>query len=189
MTAKKKTVTVIAVICAVLVSSILLVATAGAAMIAFVGWVWGGMRFSPQAAMECVSLGSSELPYFEDDGWRFYYETDYSNSDWICEVRPVEKQGLLWHAITRPSMSRVSVADSGADAGSIYMQECGNEIHVFYIPPISGYPEGYAPDFIADGYDKVTVNGEEIAVFKHSYFTVDEPLDSFVIDGNLLLIN
>ena len=48
MTAKKKTVTVIAVICAVLVSSILLVATAGAAMIAFVGWVWGGVRFTPR---------------------------------------------------------------------------------------------------------------------------------------------
>ena len=186
---KKNTSLIITVICTVLALAILLVAAASVAIVAFVGWVWIGMRFSPEAAIECVGLGASELPYFDADGWRFYYETDYDDSDWICEVRPVEKQGIFWYAVTRPRMSEVSVADSGAYAGGIYMQECGDEIHVFYIPPISGYPEGYAPDFIADGYDSITVNGEEIEVFKHSYFVVDEPFDSFVINGNLLIVN
>ena len=180
---------IIALICVVLVGSVLLTASVGVAITASIGWVWGGMRFTPEAAMECVSLGSSGLPYLEADGWRFYYETDYNDSDWICEVRPVEKQGLFWHAVTRPSARRVTVADSEADAGRIYMQECGNEVHVFYIPPINGYPEDYAPEFIADGYDSVTVDGEEISVFKHSYFVVNKIFDSFIIDGNLLVID
>ena len=31
----------------------------------FVSWVWGGNRFSPEAAMEAVSLGSSQRERIE----------------------------------------------------------------------------------------------------------------------------
>ena len=167
-------------------------------IISFVSWVWGGTRFSPEDAMEAVSLGSSERARIEAKGCYFYYTTiadDYEASadsnmaDCIQHVTPVTKNSIgMWHAVTRPSRYPIYIEGTEAYVGSLVVEELDGVYHNFFLPSVGGANPPTLPDAFADGYTVITVDGEDIELFKHSYFTTETEVVKFEINGTVFTV-
>lgn len=177
---------------------VLVLALIGFSIIAFVSWVWGGNRFSPEDAMEAVSLGSSQRERIEVEGCYFYYTTladDYETSadsnmaDCIQHVTPVTKNNIgMWHAVTRPSSYPVYIEGTENYVGSFVVEELDGVYHNFFIPSVGGTNPPTLPDILADGYSVITVDGEDIELFNHSYFTTETEVVKFEINGTKLVV-
>lgn len=168
---------------------VLVIALIAFGMIAFVYWVFIGARFTPKAAMEGMSLGSSDWERIEIDGSYFYLDTEDGKEDWICGVVPVEKTEIgLWAAHPRYPKRTITIPGSDKFAGYIISVEGKDCWYNFYIPPISGYDPESIPEFVTDGYDSVTAEGREIEVYKHCYFITKEKIKEFEINGVKLVV-
>ena len=177
---------------------VLLLALIGFSIIAFVSWVWGGIRFSPEDAMEAVSLGSSERERIEVEGCYFYYTTigddyeiseDSNMADCIQYVTPVIKNNIgMWNAVTRPSSHPVYIEGTETYVGSFIAEKLDGAYHNFFIPSVGGTNSPTLPDTLADGYSVITVDGEDIELFKHSYFTTETEVVKFEINGTKLVV-
>lgn len=161
------------------------------AICAFVSWVWGGMRFSPEAAMEAVSIDSSQMEYIQADGCRFYYQTlsdvDTESDlgemeDCIGNVRPVLKSKLgMWYAVTRPESLPIRAEGDETVIGKLVQTELDGEYHNFIIPFLAGYDRYTEENAFASGYTDITLDGESTELFKHSYFITECEVDDFYI--------
>ncbi len=146
---------------------------------------------SPDAAMEGVGIGHSAQPRIEADGVYFYYWTVAENlsdpgeyGDWIYNVIPVERTGVgLWHPITRPDSYPLYAAGTEEMVGALYVYELDGTNHNFFIP----YFEGNDPDPVtlpaalpAD-YNTVTVDGQELELTHHAYFTTETEVHELTV--------
>ena len=67
-----------------------------------VAWVWGGIRFTPDDAIEAVGLGLSRNEKIQTKDYTFYIDAFQTDDDWIEYVYPVEQTDIgMYHAITR----------------------------------------------------------------------------------------
>ncbi len=178
----------IKIILTVLLSIVLTVNLVGCGITGFVSWVWGGVRFTPEEAMEAVGIGASKQERIEAEDCYFYYETIADNyesagesADWIYTVTPVKKQNGMWSASTNPR-SHV-VYTNGEGVGTIISYEINGKYHNFIIPFVTGGETATLPNGFPIIYDKVAVNGIEINLFKHSYFVTDIEVKEFEISG------
>ncbi len=174
----------------ILLVIILVIAIIGFGIIAFVSWFFGGVRFTPQDAIEAASLTASEREYIKTDDLYFYYDTAENMDEWICDVMIAEQNGIgLWHAVTNPpNDAPVYVEDTGEWAGTLMFMERNGTYHYFYIPPISGYDETTIPNFVKEGYSVITIDGNDIELFKHSYFATGAIVEEFEINGTKLVL-
>lgn len=173
----------------VLIVAILSLALIGFSIVALIAWVFGGARFTPDAAIEAASLGASERPCIKTDGLYFYYETELGG-EWISDIMIARQNGVgMWNPVTAPRDNYpVYVKSTGEWAGMLIFIEKDGVYHNFYIPPVSGYDEETVPDFVKEGYSTVTVNGSELEPFKHSYFTTESEITELTINGVILSI-
>ena len=169
----------------ILLITVLALFVIGFGIILCVSWVFGGVRFTPDAAVEAASLTSSERPCIKADGVCFYYETAEGREDWICDVMIAEQNNIgLWHPVTDPRNNYpIYIEDTGEWAGTLMYVKKNGVYHNFYIPPVSGYDESTVPDFVKEGYTHITVGGEMIEPFKHSYFTTEYAVEEIEING------
>ena len=105
----------------ILLVIILLFALIGFSISFLVSWVWGGIRFTPDAAIEAVGLKLSEREYIINDDIYFYYDTAEHMDDWIDDVIIVKQNGMgMWYAVTNPpNNSSVYVEDTGEWVGKL----------------------------------------------------------------------
>lgn len=167
---------------------VFIIVLTGFSIAAFVSWVWGGVRFTPEAAVEAISLGYSNNQYFEADDYRFYYRT-LADDDWICDVTPVSRNAIgMYTATADPRSYPIIVEETGEYAGELITFESENCYYNFYIPPTNGYDPEAIPDFVKAEYDGVIVNGEEIELYKRSYFITETDIDEFEINEIVLSV-
>ncbi len=191
--------TVLITALSVIIVAVLLLALIGFGITAFVGWVWGGMRFSPEAAIEAVGLHSSEKPRIEAGDCYFYYDTfegydrfqaSEDKSDWIAYVTPVMKNEFgLWYARPKPHTNTVYIDGTEEDVGYIIPVEADGVYHNFFIPNLYGTDTLTLHDCLSDGYSCVVVEGQEIELFKHSYFVTENAVESFEINGTKFTVS
>lgn len=177
---------------------VLLLVLIGVGISAFVSYVWGGNRLSPEEAMEAVGIGSSRRERIEAEGCCFYYETfadcyescgDSDMSDCIRYVTPVVKTGFgMWHAITKPRKSLVYIDGTESEVGFFISHEVSGVYHNFFIPSDGGTNPPTFPDVLGEGCSSVTVNGEGTELFRHSYFVTETAVAQFEINGAKLVI-
>lgn len=202
--ATKITLTVIfSLIALCLASVMILLSLAGAfglGITGFVSWVWGGVRFSPEAAMEALSLSSSDGERIEGEDCYFYYRTfgevygvTGEMSDAICYFTPVLKNSVgMWYAVAdlpEKYSSRVYEKESGEEVGVLTFVEVEGRYHNFFVPNYTRDTLGediIFPEIFSDAYTRITVDGKEKELFGHSYFMSGAKIDSFEINGYLL---
>lgn len=189
----KKALKIILIVLLILALSLGMV---GCGIIGFVSWVWGGVRFSPDAAMEAVGIGYAQQPRIEGEDCYFYYSTfadDYYEGeemdDWICRVTPVRKSGwFMWHATPDPRGELVYTEEEQQAVGRLIAVEVSGKFYNFFLITDGGTNPPSFPAALADGYTHVSVNGERIEVFKHSYFVTDAPVEVFEINGTRMVV-
>ena len=188
----KKALKIILIVLLILTLSLGMV---GCGIVGFVSWVWGGVRFSPDAAMEAIGIGHSQRERIEGEDCYFYYSTFADRyyegdhlGDWICDVTPVEKNGLLWNATPEPRGEFVYSDGEQETVGYFYCFEVDGRYHNFLIPDVGGTNPPSFHAALADGYTHVCVNGEQIEVFKHSYFVTDAPVEALEINGTRMVV-
>ena len=71
---------------------------------------------------------------------------------------------------------------------SFGVEELDGVYHNFFIPSVGGTNPPTLPDILADGYSVITVDGEDIELFKHSYFTTETEVVKFEINGTKLVV-
>lgn len=179
---------------------VLSIALIGVLISAFVMWVWGGFRFSPEAAMEAVSLGSSQRQHIKAENCYFYYETfdecyyEAENySDWICDVTLVRKDAVgaigMWYAEPNPRGYTVYEKETNESAGFLLSVEEGGKYHNFFIPSVISSDPLAFPDFLSEGYNAITVGGAKTELFCHSYFVTETKLGEFEINDTVLIVS
>ena len=188
--------TVIIIISIVLALAVLILSvTVG--MIGFVSWVFGGVRFSPEAAMEAVGIGASEAERIEGDGVYFYYHTiaemysDLDNmTDWIYSVTPVRQNGIgMWYASPDPRSYSVYLEGESEWIGSFVFVEIDGTFHNFFLPAVLNTEPSSLSEALSEDYTSVTVRGQTIDVFKHSYFVTEDEVAFFDINGTTFVID
>lgn len=133
-------------------------------------------------------------PKIEFGNYIVFYRTDntidsYSDK-WISEIAPVSHNILYTQTITDGRNAEVvRIADTGERAGFLYTYEADGQYHNFFMPEVTLSDWTQIPEFVRLGYDKVIVSGQEIGIFKHSYFITDAPVEDFEISGVPLTIN
>ena len=111
-------------------------------------------------------------------------------ADCIQRVTPVTKNNIgMWHAVTRPNGYPVYVEGTDTYVGHLIVEEIDGVYHNFFIPSLGGTNPPTLPDFLADGYSVITVNGESIELYKHSYFTTEFAVEEFEINGTKLVVS
>ena len=150
-----------------------------------VAWVWGGIRFTPDDAIEAVSLNKSKNEKIQTDDYTFYIETFLDKDDWIENVYPVAKTDLgMYHAITRLGQYTQGVY-IGADlkqVGRLITLEGENAFYHFFIPEIEDYDPLVLPLEVPTDYNSVVIDGETIEIYKHSYFITKNLFKNFSIN-------
>ena len=185
------------IILLILLAIVFTLGSIGFCITAFVSWVWGGIRFSPEAAMEAVSLGSSEWERIESEDCYFYYrtfedryETSEDMSDWICDVTPVRKNGIgMWYASPDPGGYEVCMEGTETKVGYFIPIEVDGVYHNFFLPSTGGTNPPTLPALLSDGYTNAVVDGREHELFKHSYFVTESAVEKFEINGRMLIID
>ncbi len=170
---------------------ILLFALLGCLLVAFVSWVWGGVRFSPEAAMEAVGQGAGRQEFIQADGYRFYYTTvadlcgsTAGSDDRICEVTPVAQNGIgMWYAIPKPPSRPVYAEGVDAAVGHLISVTVDGAYHYFFLLYFEGNGDTELPENLPKTYDRLLVEGEELPLQKHCYFFTDVKVEAFEIDG------
>ena len=151
-----------------------------------VAWVWGGIRFTPDDAIEAVSLGKSQNEKIQTDDYTFYIETFLDKDDWLENVYPVTKTDLgMYHAITRLGQYTQGVY-IGADlklVGRLITLEGENAFYHFFIPEVEDYDPLVLPPELPTDYNSIVIEGKEIEVYKHSYFVTKNLFKTFSIDS------
>ncbi len=190
----KKTLKIILIILLVVALGISMV---GCGIIGFVSWVWGGVRFSPDAAMEAIGIGHSQQERVEGEDCYFYYSTFADRyyegedmDDWICAVTPVERSGwFMWNATPDPRGEFVYIEGTQQQMGLLVCVEADGKFYNFFLISDGNTNPPSFPDPLADGYTHVTVNGEQLEMFKHSYFVTDAEVEAFEINGTRLVVD
>ena len=191
----------------ILATVVLVFGTIALCGILLIAWVWG-TRFSPEAALEAVSGSYGVHEPIEGETCCFYYLTvddvyDVENEDWdmcdaILRVMPVQKSSsFTWYATPDPDSRSVYAYVEGAKiyVGRFQSYESRGVYHNFFIPDVyppdfDAQPHVFAmPDVLGDGYTVVTVNGEDMELFRHSYFTTDSPVEAFIVNGVELMVS
>jgi len=175
---------------------------AGFCIFALIMFTFGGMRLTPQAAAEWRYYDAARWQKIEFGEYIVYYTTnntiDEYSDKWIDDILPVERNGIFYEAVYTENRSDdpqqnffrpVWNADTGELVGELCWFEVDGFYHYFFIPPVTLRDWTQIPEFVRLGYDKVTVNGHEIDIFKHSYFITDVPVEDFEISGISLTIN
>ncbi len=183
----------------VALSVILTVALLALALIARIGYAFG-LRFSPEAAAEAVSIHMSELSYIEGENCRFYYRTvediygdlladpTAAHGEWLYDIMPVTRDGLFWQA--RTVTGGASICREGDDQRVGYLQyiKVDGKYHCFIVPELrpTEPPYGWTPpyEFTAD-FDSAVVDGTETELFMHSYFVTDEKVTELELGGTI----
>ncbi len=188
-------------IAAIVLTAMLLIVAVGVGITGFVAYVWGGMRLTPEAAIEAVGINMSQLEYVETEDLRVYYRTADDSlgymvsefpDDYMYEIYPVQRQDVLWYANTRPLSYACAGSDEGKTQGVMYSFEAGGKYHNFFIPDYKWNDKTLTyslPDSLSDGYDKVTVNNTEIKLFKRAYFVTDADVTEFEIGDLTFTVN
>jgi hypothetical protein len=162
----------------------------GACIVAFVSWVWGGIRFTPDMAIEAVSLNASERESIALDGICFYYRCAEGAEDYISDVMMVERNGIgMWYAVTNP-VDDYPLYDkqTGERIGCIVCAENGGKWHSFLIFDCLSQYYKDTPDFLSRGFDSILADGESVDVFKHSYFVTDTAPSELTIGETTLVV-
>lgn len=191
----KKALIIIAV---TLTALILTVAVVGFSIIALVAWVWGGNRFSPEDAMEAVSLGSSQWEKIETEDCHFYYRTiadcyevsaESNMADRIYYVTPVTKTKIgMWRATPDPRSLPVYSEGTKTAVARLVSVESDGSYHNFLIPVIDGTEPPSLPDALAKSCFEIIIDGREVELFRQSYFTTDTEVYKFEINGRTLVV-
>ena len=191
-----KTIKIILLVAVVAIASLLI---ASLLLVGFVSWVWGGNRFSPEAAMEAVGLGSSQQERIEVAGGYFYYTTvaddyeisaDSNMTDCISHVTPVIKNNVgMWRAVAQPQTYPVYIEGTETYVGQLVVETIDGVHHNFFIPSLGGTNPPTFPDVLADGYSVIAVEGQDLELFKHSYFTTETEVIGFEINDTAFIVD
>ncbi len=181
---------------AILVAMAMLLLAAGVGIAAFVSWTWGGVRPSPEAAMEAVGIGASQKARIDVGGGYVYYTTvadHYENAgdigEWIAEVTPVRKNGIgMWYATPDPRSHMVYTKGDGQSVGTLITVEADGRYHNFFIPFFEGNDPVTLPKGLPGGYDTVWIDGEAHTLRYHSYFVTDAAVNAFEMGGATLVV-
>ncbi len=162
----------------------------GACIVAFVSWVWGGVRFTPDMAIEAVSLNAGERESITVDGLCFYYECAEGADDYIRDVMIVEQNGIgMWYAVTNP-VDDYPLYDkqTGERVGVIVYVEREGTWYSFLIFDCLNQYDIATPSFISSGFSSILADGKIVDVFKHSYFLTDfEPTEICIGETTLVV--
>ncbi len=188
----------------VLISVVLVIALVGFVLVAFINWVFIGTRFTPEAAIEAVSMPMSQQEYIEAKGIRVYYRTigdSYDQAgemyaDWPCELYPVIRNHVgMWYAVTRGlGGGPVYPYGSGESVGYLFCEEIDGTYHYFFRPDFrrenlsDGTGPMILPEGLPDDYDTVTVNGTTYRLETHTYFMTNFEVDEFELGGSKYVV-
>ncbi|MBR2970867.1 MAG: hypothetical protein IKC48_03625 [Clostridia bacterium] len=171
------------------------IAIIGFAIIFLINWAFVGIRFTPEAA---IGQSASNMEYIKVKDCYFYYETidDYYSlttgshmGDGIYSVTPVTKTWIImWYVPSDVYAYPVVIDGTETVIGGFYSFEVSGTYHNFFVPKISRDKPLSLPEPLAQGYSAVTVNGEQVELFKHSYFTTEAKVEEFDINGTKLKI-
>ncbi len=181
---------VAAVVVIAIVAAVVTVALVGIGIAGFVSWVWGGIRFTPDDAMEAVGIGASEQPRIATDNTYYYYETisdiygEHPFGDWIIYITPVEQNDIgMWYAITNPRSEFVYIEGDTEAVADFFSFEEDGKYHNFLIPHFTWGDSPALPDAFPKDYNKLSIGDVELDMFRHSYFVTVIEVEEFEIDG------
>lgn len=171
MTCMKKTLTVLGVIAALLLASLVVVELIG-------------FRFDPKNVF-FPNDGWNRV--IDADDWLFYYYTFPIEDDdgleadeYIEGFRPVRRYGFLYKTLNEYAPDyRVYTADSDEYVGTMYRFDGKDRSNYIFSWSHSFSSDSFAQNWLKSS--KVTVNGQELDLVKKSFFSTGDEFTSFSI--------